>query len=166
MNYKRSEHATNSVLCLRTLTPFFSIKFFLFLLQKLPRAVNSHSYQLTSLSIPWAAWWLSSWSRSFGWTHVATAALLALTCSRFVGMAASPACAPGLISGPTLPPQPVTFRCYWAQKPSYASSTSRRPRRRRFVPVAAASTRASPAAARGLDADDFRHPLDKQASFP
>ena len=28
---------------------FFYIKFFLFLLQKLPRAVNSHSYQLTSL---------------------------------------------------------------------------------------------------------------------
>ena len=32
--------------------------------------------------------------------------------------------------------------------------------------LAAASARASPAAAaRGLDADDFRHPLDKQASL-
>ncbi|PWZ30109.1 Protease HtpX [Zea mays] len=80
-------------------------------------------------------------------------------------MAASPACAPGLISGPTLPPLPVAFRCYWAQKPSSASTSSRRPCRRRFVPVAAASTRTSSAAARGLDADDFRHPLDKQASF-
>nr|ACL53395.1 unknown [Zea mays] len=77
-------------------------------------------------------------------------------------MAASPACAPGLISGPTLPPLPVAFRCYWAQKPSSASTSSRRPCRRRFVPVAAASTRTSSAAARGLDADDFRHPLDKQ----
>lgn len=31
--------------------------------------------------------------------------------------------------------------------------------------VAAASARASSAAVRGLDADDFRHPLDKQASL-
>jgi len=79
-----------------------------------------------------------------------------------MGMAASPACAPGLISGPTLPPQPVAFRCCWAPKPSSSSSTSRRPRGRRVLVLAAASARASPAAARGLDADDFRHPLDKQ----
>jgi len=79
-----------------------------------------------------------------------------------MGMAASPACAPGLISGPTLPSQPVAFRCCWAAKPSSSSSTSRRPRRRRVLVLAAASARASPAAARGLDADDFRHPLDKQ----
>ncbi|RLM93045.1 putative peptidase M48 family protein isoform 1 [Panicum miliaceum] len=77
-------------------------------------------------------------------------------------MAASPACAPGLISGPALPPQPVAFRCCWASKPSSSSSTSRRPRRRRVLVLAAASNRASPAAAWGLDADDFRHPLDKQ----
>ncbi|CAO2180516.1 unnamed protein product [Urochloa humidicola] len=80
-----------------------------------------------------------------------------------MGMAASPACAPGLISGPTLPPQqPVAFRCYWAPKHSSSLSISRRPRRRRVLVVAAASARASPAAAQGLDADDFRHPLDKQ----
>ncbi|CAL4977209.1 unnamed protein product [Urochloa decumbens] len=79
-----------------------------------------------------------------------------------MGMAAPPACTPGLISGPTLPPQPVVFRCYCAPKPSSSSSTSRRPRHRRVLVVAAASARASPAAARGLDADDFRHPLDKQ----
>nr|CAB3472606.1 unnamed protein product [Digitaria exilis] len=82
-----------------------------------------------------------------------------------MGMAAPPACAPGLISGRTLPSQPVAFRCYWAPKPSSSSPTSRRSRRRRVLVVAAASARASSAAARGLDADDFRHPLDKQASL-
>nr|CAB3476655.1 unnamed protein product [Digitaria exilis] len=71
-----------------------------------------------------------------------------------MGMAAPPACAPGLISGRTLPSQP-----------SSSSPTSRRSRRRRVLVVAAASARASSAAARGLDADDFRHPLDKQASL-
>lgn len=51
------------MLCMRTLAPYvFSLKeillfcfFVFFLLRKLPRAVNSRSYQLTSFSIPWAS---------------------------------------------------------------------------------------------------------------
>jgi hypothetical protein len=86
--------------------------------------------------------------------------LIGLPCSRFMGMAASPACAPGLIFRPTFPPRHVVFRCYWAPKLS-----SRRRRRRHTPAAAAASARASPATARGLDADDFCHPLDKQASL-
>ncbi|KAL6626543.1 hypothetical protein ACP70R_030269 [Stipagrostis hirtigluma subsp. patula] len=81
-------------------------------------------------------------------------------------MAASPACAPpGLLPGPTLPLRPVAFRCCWAPNTSSSSPpppSTRRPRLGRVVVVAAASARGSPAAARGLDADDFRHPLDKQ----
>jgi hypothetical protein len=82
--------------------------------------------------------------------------LIGLPCSRFMGMVASPACAPGLIFRPTLPPRHVVFRCYWAPKLS-----SRRRCRRHTSAAAAASARASPATAGDLDADDFRHPLDK-----
>jgi hypothetical protein len=69
---------------------------------------------------------------------------------------------------PTLSRQPIHRRCCWTPKlPSSSTATyCRRPHRRiTGSGSAAVSARASAAAvAQGLDADDIRHPLDKQVS--
>lgn len=72
------------------------------------------------------------------------------------------ACAPGLLS-PALP-KALLHRCCKCKTTPKPSSTASCRRRIVGTRAAAVSARASPAAAvaRGLDADDFRHPLDKQ----
>ncbi|KAM0918103.1 hypothetical protein ACQ4PT_009067 [Festuca glaucescens] len=68
---------------------------------------------------------------------------------------------------PTLPRQSIHRRCCWTPKlPSSSTATYCRRPHRRIIGTSpmAVSARASPAvaAAPGLDADDIRHPLDKQ----
>ncbi|EMS59539.1 putative bifunctional methylthioribulose-1-phosphate dehydratase/enolase-phosphatase E1 [Triticum urartu] len=69
---------------------------------------------------------------------------------------------------PTLPRQAIHRRRCWTPKPSSSPSTATYNQRHRCRNIGtssgAISARASPAApvTQGLDADDFRHPLDKQ----
>jgi hypothetical protein len=71
---------------------------------------------------------------------------------------------------PTLPRQSIHRRRCWTPKlPSSSIATYYRHPHRRIIRTSsiAVSARASPAAAAaapGLDADDIRHPLDKQVS--